>query len=374
MICYLFKRRRRVGGKVAISDKWYGALRMDWERGLPHEWSLGTSDKREAERLLHDERIRREKERTGVLPPRSQQEAAEQPLNELLDAFLGDLRVLGRAEGTLKKYGNMRVMFGRCGWREMRDVTPSSFCEWRARSTLAPRTLNALLKDTRTLFRWLRRQKMASENPLKFVQRVDTRRLEKYRRALTEDEVRRLIAAAPHRRAVVYLLAIYTGLRRAEIGQLTVGDLVFDSPAPFVRIRSGTAKHPKVTNQRLRPEVVYALRSILPETARQVDIVFPSVPRVRTFQKDLAAAGIPFEDESGRRVDFHALRDTFGTHLAASGVAPFVLKELMRHSTVQQSEKYYIDATHLPLAAALAALPTFALSESDKGVEKSASG
>ena len=30
----------------------------------------------------------------------------------------------------------------------------------------------------------------------------------------------------------------------------------------------------------------------------------------------------------------------------------------MRHSTVQQSEKYYIDAKHLPLAAAVAALPT----------------
>ena len=45
--------------------------------------------------------------------------------------------------------------------------------------------------------------------------------------------------------------------------------------------------------------------------------------------------------------------------MAVSGVAPFVLKELMRHSTVQQSEKYYIDATHLPLAAAMELLPKF---------------
>jgi integrase len=60
-----------------------------------------------------------------------------------------------------------------------------------------------------------------------------------------------------------------------------------------------------------------------------------------------------------RNGGFHALRDTFGTHLAAAGVAPFVLKELMRHSTVQQSEKYYIDATHLPIAAAMELLPKF---------------
>lgn len=110
-----------------------------------------------------------------------------------------------------------------------------------------------------------------------------------------------------------------------------------------MRVRSGTAKHPKVSNLRLRRELVDAIRSILPENAKPIEIVFPSVPRVRTFQKDLAAARIAFEDESGRWVDFHALRDTFGTHLAAANVAPFVLKELMRHSTVQQSENNQLD-------------------------------
>jgi integrase len=358
MICYVFKPRRKATGTVNVSAVWFGALRMGWEQ-REKRWSLGTADKREAERLLHAARVKAEMRHYGRLPPESQTDAAEKPLVGLLSDFLGDLRVLGRAEGTLQKYGHMRVMFERCGWQRIGDVTPRSFCDWRARSDLAPRTLNSLLKDTGTFFRWLRRQKMAAENPLEFVQCVETRRLEKYRRALTEDEVRRLIAAAPHKRAVVYLLAVYTGLRRAELGQLTVGDFIFDSPAPFVRVRSGTAKHPKVSNLRLRPELVDAIRSILPENAKPVEIVFSSVPRVRTFQKDLAAAGINFEDESGRRVDFHALRDTFGTHLAASGVAPFVLKELMRHSTVQQSEKYYIDATHLPLAAAIAALPMF---------------
>lgn len=133
------------------------------------------------------------------------------------------------------------------------------------------------------------------------------------------------------------------------------------SPSPFVRVRAATAKNPKESHLRLRPELVEAIRSILPARALASAKVFPTVPRVRTFMKDLAAAGIPFEDTNGRRVDVHALRDTFGTHLAAANVAPFVLKELMRHSTVQQSEKYYIDATHLPLAAAVAALPRFTL-------------
>lgn len=39
----------------------------------------------------------------------------------------------------------------------------------------------------------------------------------------------------------------------------------------------------------------------------------------------------------------------------------------MRHSTVQLSEKYYIDATRLPLAAAVASLPKFSVLEKQEG-------
>jgi len=296
-----------------------------------------------------------------VLPPEEQADASERPLEELLAAFLGDLRVLGRSEGTLAKYGNMRVMFGRCRWSRIGHVTARSFCEWRAKSGLGPRTLNSQLKDTGTFFRWMRRQRMVAETPLEFVQCIETRRLEKFRRALTVEEAQRLIAAAPPERAAVYLTALYTGLRRNELGQLTIGDLSLDGERPFVRVRAGTAKHPKDSRVELRPEVAAAVRSLLPDIVKPSAPVFESIPRVRTFKKDLVKAGIAFEDGCGRRADFHALRDTFGTHLAVSGATPFVLKELMRHSTVQQSEKYYIDARQLPFAAALAALPKFAI-------------
>jgi hypothetical protein len=75
----------------------------------------------------------------------------------------------------------------------------------------------------------------------------------------------------------------------------------------------------------------------------------------------LAKAGIDFEDQRGCRGDFHSLRDTFGTRLAVAGVQPFVIKELMRHTTVKQTEKYYIDCSLLPTAAAIDALPIFAI-------------
>ena len=35
MICYVFKRRRRMDGQVHESREWFGALRMEWEHGAP---------------------------------------------------------------------------------------------------------------------------------------------------------------------------------------------------------------------------------------------------------------------------------------------------------------------------------------------------
>jgi len=42
------------------------------------------------------------------------------------------------------------------------------------------------------------------------------------------------------------------------------------------------------------------------------------------FRADLAAAGIPYIYKAGRYVDFHSLRHTTGTLLAAAGVHPQV--------------------------------------------------
>lgn len=124
---------------------------------------------------------------------------------------------------------------------------------------------------------------MMAENPLEFVC-IETRRLEKFRRALTVEEVRRLIAAAPPKRAAIYLTAVYSGLRRNELRQLTVGDFVLDGERPFVRVRASTAKNPKESRVELRPEVVAAVRSILPDIITPLTRVFAHVPRVSTFE------------------------------------------------------------------------------------------
>lgn len=157
MICYVFKRRRRIDGQIHESREWFGALRMEWDRGI-RKWCLNTPDKREAERLLHGERVLAEKRHHGLVPSADAAKAAERPLDELLTAFLEQLRVIGRTDGTLAKYANMKLLFTRCRWKLIRDITPRSFCEWRARSKLSGKSLNDLLTNTSNFCEWLRRE------------------------------------------------------------------------------------------------------------------------------------------------------------------------------------------------------------------------
>jgi hypothetical protein len=62
------------------------------------------------------------------------------------------------------------------------------------------------------------------------------------------------------------------------------------------------------------------------------------------LRTDLADAGIDYIDEAGRVIDFHTLRHTTGSLLAASGAHPKVAQSLMRHSDINLTMSRY---THI---------------------------
>ena len=163
---------------------------------------------------------------------------------------------------------------------------------------------------------------------------------------------------APERR-IVYLLAVYTGLRRSEMKGFWWSDVVLDGTAPFLRVRANMVgnKSRRLTVLPLHPEVAAALQTQRTEGTAPFQPVFAHIPRVRTFHKDLVTAEISFEDEQGRRCDIHSLRMTYGTKLKTSGASPRVVMELMRHSDIKLTMRIYTDAAQLPLAAAIGNLP-----------------
>ena len=72
------------------------------------------------------------------------------------------------------------------------------------------------------------------------------------------------------------------------------------------------------------------------------------------------AASIPYRDASNRIADFHALRHSFLTRLARSGVAPAVAKSLARHSTIMLTMDHYTHTLIEDERSALDRLPALA--------------
>jgi hypothetical protein len=77
----------------------------------------------------------------------------------------------------------------------------------------------------------------------------------------------------------------------------------------------------------------------------------------RWLRHDLELAGIPYQDESGRYADFHALRAAFVSGLIRSGANAKQVQELARHSSAELTVGLYTKLGSDDEQRALAMLP-----------------
>lgn len=359
MIRRIYKARRMRGGKVVESPVYRLRYRLDGDCGKITDVSLHTRDLRVAEEKARRIISESERESVGLLPRRSLRDGATTPLVNHLRDFLADKRQMRRDAHYCHTLDlRLNKLLVECSWTILQDVTADGFQRWRAGQRKAAKTLNDYLGAMSEFLAWLRRHGRLDSDPLAGVGKVDARGQQaRERRALTDQECSRLIAVAGPRRAL-YVTALFTGLRRAELEALCWSDVLLDGPKPLIRVRASTTKNHKSAEIPLHPDVLNVLRSIKPQTCAGADAVFPRMYRMWHFKRDLALAGIPFLDAAGKRADFHALRHTYNTRLAVSGVSPRVAMELMRHSEMRLTTKTYTDVSLLPVAAAVQSLPS----------------
>ena len=322
--------------------------------------SLGTSELRVAEKRRAERRSEIQLERAGLTPPKTMLEAAQRSLSAHLGDFLADMRRRGKSE---KYLANLEFRAGRliadCAWKAAVEVTADSFQTWlRGHPDLSAKTSNDYLEAVRCFFNWLIKNGRFSSNPLLAVEKVKTEgRQTRDRRAFSDDELKRLLAASGERRTV-YLMAAHTGLRRSELASLRWADLRLEDEKPHVIARASTTKNGKAARIRLHPELVAALRQSK-GSSQPDEVVFRRVPRIERLRRDLKKAGIPYQDALGRFADFHSLRKTLGTNLAKSGVPRRTAKSLMRLSDSHLLDDIYTDENLLGPDTAIEALPSF---------------
>jgi len=322
--------------------------------------------------------------KTGLLD--STQAAGKKPLKQHLVDFHNSLL----AKGNTPMYAQTVVS------RATRIVTECRFTMWsdiRADSVehrlavlraagLSIQTSNFYLQSIKQFARWMVQNRRASESPITHLKPLNVRTDRRHDRVSLEvDQVRRLLAATakgPERygmegceRVLLYRVTVETGLRRKELRSLKVSSFDFDHNT--VTVVAGYSKRRREDVLPLRSETAADLKAFfagkLPTAkafgGRYKQLTDKTAPMIRA---DLADAGIDYTDDAGRFRDFHSLRHTTGSWLAANGVHPKVAQAIMRHSDINLTMSRYTHIFRGQEAEAVAKLPD--LSAPDRQAQK----
>ncbi len=347
--------------------------------GRPTE-RKGCPDKRVTEELARAAESEAARIKAGTLDLKELAYLAQgaRPLAEHVDEFESYLRTVGSRKHAMVKANRARRVMALAGVEKIRDLTLSRISEalaaLRQQEELNQQTINHHIAAVKMLSRWLWKDNRAREHALAHLATSnpegDRRRK---RRALTPTEAAKLVEtteAGPivfgmtgPDRAMLYALAIGTGLRSAELRTLTPERFDFDSDPPTVTVLAGYAKN--------RREAVQPLAHSLADRLRPWAALRPPGKPVfegmtkRTAEMlaiDLKAVGIAPETDSGV-VDFHALRGTYITHLVSSGASVKTCQTLARHSTPVLTIGVYAKTSLHDVAGAVEALPNLTPSE-----------
>ncbi len=386
---------QRVKGK---SKKWWGQYKDALGRLKRVPLAV---DKMAAQAMLNKLVQKVERERAGLTDPTDEQR--KRPLHQHLSEFKNALTNKGDTEKQVTELvRKLQRLLDEKRWKYVADINANATLDFLGqlrRDGLSPQTYNHYLRAAKQFTRWLVRERRTPFDPLLHLSGLNVKTDRRHdRRALSAEEFSRLIDAARSGpriegisgvdRAMMYILASWTGFRKGEIGSLTLRSLQLDDDPPTATIDASYSKHRRRDMQVLHPELVRQLRDWL--TAKRLkgdQPLFPVSGRVpggvdrktsKMIEMDLWVARwkwieeaedsdecwrrilsdfLRYRDHRGLYADYHGLRHRFCSTLARAGIAPKVAQVLARHSDVRLTLGVY---THVELqdqTNAIAALP-----------------
>jgi integrase len=180
-------------------------------------------------------------------------------------------------------------------------------------------------------------------------------------------------------RAMLYRVAVETGFRSSELRSLIRASFQLGVD-PNVTIAAAYAKNRRRDTLPLKLDTAAMLEKhftgkmpvapvfVMPKTDQIIHMFRADLEAAHTAW--IAAAGsqqerteragdtfLAYCDDAGRYADFHALRHTFISNLAAGGVHPKTAQRLARHSTITLTMDRYTHLRREDLAGALDTLP-----------------
>ena len=384
--------------KTIESKKWY-ARYVD-TNGVDRRIAL-SGDKKISQRMLDEMLLAIDQGRNNdpVI------EAAKRPMTEHLENFKKSLAAKNNTPNYVDQT-HKRVLFyaETMKIRNIGGITPESIESFvallREKRGISLQTCNHYIRVIKTFCGWLLKNNRIARHPILSVSRFHIETDKRHaRRALEMDEFQRLVSAAEagHEiqgmsgpdRAMLYILASWTGFRKGELGSITARSFKLDAQYPCLTIEASYSKRRREDVQYLHPDVVAKVREWLNERKfGPNEILFPVSARTcglerttaKMMKNDLKAARqkwideaetpeekakreesdfLKYIDSKGLFADFHTLRHTFITNLCRSNISPKTAQTLARHSDISLTMNIYSHVSPEEQAAAINAMPGF---------------
>ena len=383
-------------GESRKSAKWYGQYRDAKNKVCRTPLS---ENKVVAERMLRDLLTKIDRAKAGIDDRHA--EFRNVPLTTHLEAYRAQLILKCHADThAVQSVQRCAAAFEGCSFELLADLDADSLSAWlgakRALTKTAGgfglQTSNHYLASCKAFAAWCERTRRVPENPFKFLDKLNVAPgILHARREFTAVELAGLMDAAraggsmrgisgPDR-AMLYAVAVMTGLRAAELASLTRDSFKLDSVPPAVAVEAGYSKRRRKDTVPLHPGLVDQLRPWL-TTFEAGALLWPGKWAAHCYAAkfvtgDLEAARIVWlagakgkagkatrdaaddfkpKDRTGRFLDFHSLRHTFITNLVRAGVMPAVAMKLARHSTITLTIDRYTHVGEIDAAASLGKL------------------
>ena len=276
------------------SKKWWGRYRGSngQERRVPL-----ASDKTAAQAMLNELVRRSEREVAGIIDPFEGHR--KRPLCKHLQDFKTYLENKGSTRNYIQTtHQRATSIVESIGSKTIGDITPSRVLDVLAamrKQGISISSSNHYLRAIKMFTRWLVRDRRTDSDRLAHLstlnEEVDRRRV---RRPLTMEELTVLVAKSPfHKqprrrtsgadRALLYIVAVYTGLRRGELASITPMSFDFESEPPTVTVEASYSKRRQQDVLPLRTDLAERLKAWLAQIPKleASSLLFP-IKNVRT--------------------------------------------------------------------------------------------
>ena len=257
----------------------------------------------------------------------------------IIQSFLLDLEIKGRAENTIKNYKlHLRTFYSWCkqtgtGYLLLTPRQAKQYRDALYTAGLSGKSINTMIGTLRTFYEYLMEEEQVQGNPI--LKNLRVREEPKYPAPLNEEEQHMLLETLESKEQhikMAFQTMLATGIRVGEAAKLTGKDIRLDNNRVVLFIRKAKGGKSR-TVPVINPEVALQLY----EYAKEIP---DGDPLFRVAKRTLQGHAERIKKNTGMNFYSHRARHTFATKLLAKDTRLDVIQRVMGHADIPTTRKY----------------------------------